>query len=87
MHPLDKGSRPRAATSPTPTHSGSEGAAVDDARLREAREVMLRFADATGLSSDRPARRYLWTDAFAVCNFVGLCRATGEARYGSSPSA
>lgn len=55
---------------------------MDDARLREAREVMLRFADATGLSSDRPARRYLWTDAFAVCNFVGLCRATGEARYG-----
>ncbi|WZO97517.1 hypothetical protein EP7_004554 [Isosphaeraceae bacterium EP7] len=26
-------------------------------------------------------RRYLWTDAFAVCNFLGLARQTGEDRY------
>jgi hypothetical protein len=25
--------------------------------------------------------RYLWTDAFAVCNFLGLARATGEERH------
>ena len=25
--------------------------------------------------------RYLWTDAFAVCNFLGLFRRTGEQRY------
>lgn len=50
---------------------------------RPARELMDRFATATGLT--RPAReephatadaahprRYLWTDAFAVCNWVGL---------------
>jgi len=43
---------------------------------------MLRFAERTGLSSDRPAQRYLWTDAFAVCNLLGLTRATGERRYG-----
>lgn len=42
---------------------------------------MMLFADRTGLSSDRPARRYLWTDAFAVCNFLGLSRATGDGRY------
>ena len=35
----------------------------------------------TGLSGGRPPRRYLWTDAFAVCNFLGLERATGEVRH------
>jgi hypothetical protein len=43
---------------------------------------MTRFAERTGLTSDRPAQRYLWTDGFAVCNFLGLTRATGEQRYG-----
>jgi hypothetical protein len=42
---------------------------------------MRRFAERTGLTSaDRP-RRYLWTDAFGVCNFLGLARRTGEGRY------
>ncbi len=43
--------------------------------------IMEAFAARTGLGSDRPARRYLWTDAFALCNFLGLYRATGQARY------
>jgi len=47
----------------------------------EAIALMLGFAQRTGLDSDRPQRRYLWTDAFAVCNFLGLARATGEKRY------
>src|SRR5437773_526608 len=42
---------------------------------------MLRFADRTGLTTDRPQRRYLWTDAFAVCTFLGLADATADARY------
>jgi hypothetical protein len=42
---------------------------------------MMRFAERTGLASERPPRRYLWTDAFAVCNFLGLARLTGEGRY------
>lgn len=33
---------------------------------------MSSFAERTGLTSARPAVRYLWTDAFAVCNFIGL---------------
>src|SRR5919204_3215651 len=33
---------------------------------------MSGFADRTGLTSEHPPRRYLWTDAFAVCNFLGL---------------
>jgi hypothetical protein len=42
---------------------------------------MTSFAERTGLSREGPGQRYLWTDAFAVCNFLGLARATGEARY------
>ncbi|TMA80641.1 MAG: hypothetical protein E6J72_07655 [Deltaproteobacteria bacterium] len=43
--------------------------------------LMHRFAERTGVGSEGPQRRYLWTDAFAVCNFLGLARATGEPRY------
>ena len=46
------------------------------------KRLMLDFADATGLSNaSRKSRRYLWTDAFAVCNFLGLYRQTGEQQY------
>lgn len=48
---------------------------------QEAVALMLSFAERTGLTSERSPQRYLWTDAFAVCNFLGLARATGEARY------
>ncbi|HVV84041.1 MAG TPA: hypothetical protein VHE35_13290 [Kofleriaceae bacterium] len=43
-----------------------------DRRREQAGELMARFAERTGLTSPRPPRRYLWTDAFAVCNFVAL---------------
>jgi hypothetical protein len=43
---------------------------------------MLEFAERTGLGSGRASpRRYLWTDAFAVCNFLALRDATGDPRY------
>jgi hypothetical protein len=56
---------------------------ITDLRQRTtlARELMDRFALATGLDGEASPRRYLWTDAFAVCNFLGLHRATGEGRY------
>ena len=47
----------------------------------EASELMMRFAERTGVTSDLPKQRYIWTDAFAVCNFLGLAHATGEQRY------
>jgi len=47
----------------------------------EAGDLMMRFAERTVLASDLPPQRYLWTDAFAVCNFLGLAQATGEERY------
>lgn len=43
---------------------------------------MLDFAERTGLAPEGAApRRYLWTDAFAVANFLGLARATGDERF------
>jgi hypothetical protein len=47
----------------------------------QATRLMLAFAERTGLASGRTRTRYLWTDAFAVCNFLALERATGEQRY------
>ncbi len=42
-------------------------------------EIMRRFSGLTGLAPQRPdPQRYLWTDAFAVCNFLGLYQETGE---------
>jgi hypothetical protein len=46
------------------------------------RSIMSDFADSTGLSdTSREPRRYLWTDAFAVCNYLQLYRQTGEEKY------
>ena len=43
---------------------------------------MTEFARLTGLSPASSApRRYLWTDAFAVCNFLGLYQETGGEEF------
>lgn len=43
---------------------------------------MMAFADHTGLSSTGKApQRYLWTDAFAVCNFLELYRQTRDEKF------
>lgn len=47
----------------------------------EAVELMSDFAERTGLTSDAEAERYLWTDAFALMNFLDLFRDTGDARH------
>ncbi|UGB44629.1 hypothetical protein LQ772_11580 [Frateuria edaphi] len=43
--------------------------------------LMDAFARRTGLDGDTLPVRYLWTDAFATCNFLGLAQAGGGARY------
>ncbi len=47
-----------------------------------AQEIMQDFARLTGLepASDHP-RRYLWTDAFAVCNYLELFRLISDKNY------
>jgi len=46
------------------------------------RNIMIEFANLTGLlSAIEVPRRYLWTDAFAVCNFLELYRQTCDEQY------
>ena len=52
-----------------------------DARRQEAIALLDGFAERTGLDGGRPPRRYLWTDAFAVCTLLGLARDTGDPRH------
>ncbi|MFN2367171.1 MAG: hypothetical protein ABR523_12035, partial [Desulfurivibrionaceae bacterium] len=52
-----------------------------DDHLPFVKEIMQRFAVETGLQGKGKPRRYLWTDAFAVCNYLELNRLTGEDKY------
>ena len=48
-------------------------------------KIMTEFAESTGLSKvNAPARRYLWTDAFAVCNFLELYRQMADESWRQS---
>ncbi len=45
-------------------------------------EIMLEFADVSGLlPAGSSPQRYLWTDAFAVCNFLDLYRRTRDEHF------
>jgi hypothetical protein len=49
------------------------------ANISSAIGIMRDFAHSTGISTVKKSqRRYLWTDAFAVCNFLELYRRTGD---------
>jgi hypothetical protein len=52
--------------------SRAQRKATSEATGDAALSLMLAFAGRTGLVGDATPRRYLWTDAFAVCNFLGL---------------
>jgi hypothetical protein len=46
------------------------------------KEIMTAFARETSLSpAGEHPRRYLWTDAFAVCNYLEIYRQTGDKKY------
>ena len=55
---------------------------MDPSATEKAREIMLDFARITGLHpvTDHP-KRYLWTDAFAVCNFLEIYHRTHEEQW------
>ena len=44
-------------------------------RLEQVERLMRGFAARTGLDDAAAPRRYLWTDAFGVCNYLALARA------------
>lgn len=50
------------------------------APIEQAAALMGNFAERTGVTAGAPQKRYLWTDAFAVCNFLALAQATRDAR-------
>ncbi len=53
-----------------------------ESNTAKVRDIMIEFADQTGISSMKnPPRRYLWTDAHAVCNFLSLYHRTREEEY------
>lgn len=55
---------------------------TQNARSHTAATLMRKFAETTGLSPARDVqRRYLWTDAFAVCNFLGLYQKTNDETF------
>jgi hypothetical protein len=53
-----------------------------DEAFRTSARLMSEFATRTGLSAPaRPQERDLWTDAFAVCNFLELFRRSRDESY------
>jgi len=53
-----------------------------DSASAQAARLMTEFARRTGLCPPaRDRERYLWTDAFAVCNFLELFRRTHDGNY------
>src|SRR4051812_38044393 len=59
--------------------SARKGKMIPDDASAIAAEVMSEFAIRTGLlQAAQHLRRYLWTDAFAVCNFLELFVRTGD---------
>ncbi len=46
-----------------------------------AQKLMIDFAKNTGLRGEHEQRRYLWTDAFAVCNFIQLYNDTQDKEF------
>jgi hypothetical protein len=70
--------------SPMTAHPG--GSILEQKRSDTALDLMHRFAERTGVGRRRSARRYLWTDAFAVCNLIGFGRATGHHRHDDARS-
>jgi len=63
------------------TNAQQESTNMQDPRTREAIALMVDFAKRSVPDTGQAGRRYLWTDAFAVCNFLGLARVTGDNRY------
>ncbi len=50
-------------------------------RVERAARIMEAFVHQSGMREKNGGERYLWTDAFAVCNFVSLYERTREGRW------
>lgn len=55
---------------------------METTKLTKITDLMTNFAVNTGLDPEFSSPvRYLWTDAFAVCNYMGLYNLTGDTHY------
>ena len=54
---------------------------MNENNLNIAVDLMNEFAEITGLSTDKKPKRYLWTDAFAVCNYLAIYQKTKEEKF------
>lgn len=50
-------------------------------RHDQVEQLMAAFAERTGLTGTSEPRRYLWTDAFAVCNYLELHRVRANREF------
>jgi hypothetical protein len=60
---------------------GVQVVATQQSRVAIAQEIMARFMARSGVTGDCEPMRYLWTDAFAVCNLLALAHLTEQAEY------
>ncbi len=61
------------------TGVGQEEGESTMSKLEAAQKIMADFATRTGITKEGAMpERYLWTDAFAVCNYLELYKRTGE---------
>jgi hypothetical protein len=60
---------------------GVQVVATQQSRVAIAQEIMARFMARSGVTGDCEPVRYLWTDAFAVCNLLALAHLTEQAEY------
>jgi len=67
-----------AAVAVATAGSQPESVTMSEPRIQTAARLMDEFAAHTRADAGQPPRRYLWTDGFAVCNHLGLARATGN---------
>jgi hypothetical protein len=67
-----------AALAPAATGSQPEPVPMSASRIETAVRLMEQFAAHTRAEAGQPPRRYLWTDAYAVCNYLGLARTTAD---------
>lgn len=68
-----------SSTSPRPSDNRCRPLTEQE---RYADQLLSDFSERTGLiSAARPAKRYLWTDSYAVCTYIGLYKRSGQEKY------
>ncbi len=65
----------------SPADAGGLQKRFDMDRLEQVEWLLEGFAERTGLTGASTPRRYLWTDAFAVCTYLSLHRERADEKF------